>query len=1649
MSSPATPTASPGLPPSPSKIALRGTPCPFTAADLDRFEDRYEKARRLASGDGNISPASRHSGTVSSPGDHDGACTSPGATTSGTGNNRLLLQPGLSKYDLQQDRIGKIVEKLLGDVPSLGRENRNTTGTGDDDENKFLLDHALCFVCPNPDHKSFLKSHPEGEKNSYVSLEKARDWYEKIFPSNDLELKSAFEKAFLKLPAVGNFGSPAGAGGGILSSSLVETGTSTTVDSTTEETSTLGGGPAATTQQTKIYPTTGGGAATHGHDHFSQNHLPPNKQLRRFANGGQGAPGVQFTQSKDRNSVSSSSGSPMKIVPFYMQCENPKEKCKDFLTLVRNTIVYLLVQKCEYTVCQHYSPDARYIYILIAADLTDLKKQAEARSVLTKVHWERVDPEAFEPHDRAYRPLIEHFMQAKDKDVLEAYKKMVGNFEANWQSVPPEIAFYHQTKLSRRQKVKGLKKEDITGTGVDAKPTLAGVTKALAGFLSPKKKKSQRASEDDLENNNDTASSSAESAAESSAQKPPAVVPAAIVKPPKIFTSSQQHQTDTSGATPTNNRKPLRDGTQFRSNSVLEFVIEKTALLSDDNKWQEVRKAYLLYLEYRARGLTSFRAMHEANRDLGLLKTNIELQNLWNRLGFNAGPLHVALPFTNQREHVPWSRFQVRNQQNELLETPFSAAERLKIMCNTIEKYLDLPDLICLHGGLFLQDYFPIDDLELKELSMVSYEEYLFRGDFVYSSLKSEPLIQSRYFVKAPPPGTGTASSPDGDGNIQKTGTSSSCSEQERLLRMTNRMKHNLTFKQLKQFEDSVSLMKNDLHLNRMKGLANFPWYQEFPKSAGGVVLQPGINFFSEEIVQNSVNGPGCFKFGFSGRGRKMVDGEEEQEKASTSLALSVKGDRRDGTVITGAAAEEDLQTDPFSDFLLRLRSGEMASLGFKWPGAFANYWSIAMEHEYYGQKIALYFLFARYMTVGLLVPVYFGILATIFQIVAGFYWTGYEEQRNCSAMIMLANACFLSVWSSNCVDGWVKVENTKLLQLHGVLPTIAQRHAASIVPVPRKRFRGQKIKSPISGDEGELYFASWIKKLRSMISNLVSLSAIAAVMVAVVLISALRIKIAKYCTIILFDYHYNYAQSLVGAINAVVILIFNYVYAIVALWLTQFENHRLYSSFLDSYAFKTAAFNFLNCYSSLIYYAFFMMALEDEKNQGEDVDPATARVLNYPSEAGPPAGTTSSFLQQGAYFFGGDWVEKVFDFFSSSRTPAVDVQQQVLETATSPSRRFLSAEDESICAHIEPSLIFGVTCAVGLTNRYLVSLIFVFAARNIIELAQPILMQWYRERVFKSGFKETEEEKKCEATGGVEQMTNVQNDHESSPSIVSLKQEKEQTTSAKDHDEDHTTSQSDPRKASKASSNSLLGAVKTKSSVDSANDDDEENGNNYAEQKQKQLSKEEITRQKLQFTLETAHRQTLQDPYGEREMAFDGSIEDFTEIAVMFGFLVLFSISCPLVAILSFLALVCEIFVDDWKIKYLVRRPVPVGAEFGIGIWTKVFRGIVYASIPFNACLLVVTAELYKFEGFLKHLTGEDPNPIAVWFLVAFFLGMVKIVVEAMLAPNDTESQEQVLSARLQLHVDKLTLPLKSKKSDLTSVEETTDFVVQPWPAA
>lgn len=108
-----------------------------------------------------------------------------------------------------------------------------------------------------------------------------------------------------------------------------------------------------------------------------------------------------------------------------------------------------------------------------------------------------------------------------------------------------------------------------------------------------------------------------------------------------------------------------------------------------------------------------------------------------------------------------------------------------------------------------------------------------------------------------------------------------------------------------------------------------------------------------------------------------------------------------------------------------------------------------------------------------------------------------------------------------------------------------------------------------------------------------------------------------------------------------------------------------------------------------------------------------------------------------------------------------------------------------------------------------------------------------------------------------------------------------------------------------------------------------------------------------LEKLREELDKQFYLNSYDSRES--DGTLEDFMELAIMFGYITLFAVAFPLSSFLTYLAILIEIQVDRFKLIYLVRRPHPLGSKT-IGVWQGIFSFNCTAAIFTNVGIICFT---------------------------------------------------------------------------------------------
>lgn len=140
-----------------------------------------------------------------------------------------------------------------------------------------------------------------------------------------------------------------------------------------------------------------------------------------------------------------------------------------------------------------------------------------------------------------------------------------------------------------------------------------------------------------------------------------------------------------------------------------------------------------------------------------------------------------------------------------------------------------------------------------------------------------------------------------------------------------------------------------------------------------------------------------------------------------------------------------------------------------------------------------------------------------------------------------------------------------------------------------------------------------------------------------------------------------------------------------------------------------------------------------------------------------------------------------------------------------------------------------------------------------------------------------------------------------------------------------------------------------------------------------------------------------------------DGLFDDFLELALQFGMIMMFACAFPLAFAFSALNNIAEMRTDALKLLAMLRRPVPRAAAT-IGAWLNIFQFLILMSICTNSALLVW---LYDQEGKWKLEPGLAAILVMEHVLLLIKFGFSRFVpeepawVRAKRMKNATQAQD------------------------------------------
>ncbi|XP_051894301.1 anoctamin-8 isoform X2 [Pristis pectinata] len=226
---------------------------------------------------------------------------------------------------------------------------------------------------------------------------------------------------------------------------------------------------------------------------------------------------------------------------------------------------------------------------------------------------------------------------------------------------------------------------------------------------------------------------------------------------------------------------------------------------------------------------------------------------------------------------------------------------------------------------------------------------------------------------------------------------------------------------------------------------------------------------------------------------------------------------------------------------------------------------------DYFGVKIAMYFSWLGYYTWCMIYPA-----------VIGFgLWAFTESDQTSRDVICVVFALFNVVWTTLFLEGW-KRQSAELAYRWGTLD-----RPAELIEEPRSQFRGVKRVSPVTGCE-DFYYSPWKRRL---FQYFVSLPVCLFCLCIVFLIMLICFELQEFViSVEELPWIVTYFPKV---LLAVVVTVLDDVYKKIAYWLNDMENYRLQSAYEKHLIIKLVLFQFVNSYLSLFYIGFYLKDME------------------------------------------------------------------------------------------------------------------------------------------------------------------------------------------------------------------------------------------------------------------------------------------------------------------------------------------------------------------------------------------------------------------------------------------------------------------------
>jgi len=247
------------------------------------------------------------------------------------------------------------------------------------------------------------------------------------------------------------------------------------------------------------------------------------------------------------------------------------------------------------------------------------------------------------------------------------------------------------------------------------------------------------------------------------------------------------------------------------------------------------------------------------------------------------------------------------------------------------------------------------------------------------------------------------------------------------------------------------------------------------------------------------------------------------------------------------------------TDYFFLHENRKLLDMNKDWFRCFASGAHIDKVRDYFGERVAFYFLFMSFFNMMLIPAAIAGVFFWIFDLFFG------TPDNFPDVLFML----FMGFWSIFFAHMWRR-QAAQYAMKWGTLGLGLQEEQS------RPDFHGESRINPVTGRIDRFY--PWSKRIRWVALSYVTLFFVLAVLMCFVAALFVLRKV----------FHEVGGRYIFQVVNAISVDLINMAFTRLAQYLTELENHRTETERDTHLLAKTVVFKFINCYCSLYYIAFF-----------------------------------------------------------------------------------------------------------------------------------------------------------------------------------------------------------------------------------------------------------------------------------------------------------------------------------------------------------------------------------------------------------------------------------------------------------------------------